>query len=159
MDLMTQEHFRHEMKNHGLSLEERDVGKTWDTFDVDESGELTIEELVYGFSYLQEGLATKHVASIGYGVKRFQISSEKQFNDLEVEFDKISDVAEQALNNLDRQQYINKQQWNYFLSHQAAQAQEELQEIEDEDQPRRVTSSSGMNRFLVKQEAPRKRIL
>lgn len=163
MELMTRDDFRAEMRNHGLSLEERDVGKTWDTFDVDESGELTIEELVYGFSYLQEGLATKHVASIGYGIKRFQIASEAQFTELVDSIEAIDVIAEGALKALDRQQYINKQQWNYFLSNQAHQAKEELEELEDErDMVVATVSSRGIKKFTPDTNpppSPRKKIL
>merc|ERR1712203_105984 len=68
--LMTTPLMKSQMDLYGFVLDEKDLGRIWDTFDIDESENITIEELVAGFSYLQEGLATKHIANVNYSLKR-----------------------------------------------------------------------------------------
>jgi len=57
------------LHRHGFNA--NDVVKMWDTFDVDDSGELSIDELVNGFALLQENLTTMHVTNVGYRLKRW----------------------------------------------------------------------------------------
>mmetsp|Transcript_127777 Transcript_127777/g.367831 ORF Transcript_127777/g.367831 Transcript_127777/m.367831 type:complete len:576 (-) Transcript_127777:52-1779(-) len=71
MHLMTQPSMLSALAAHGVDLKRRDLQTTWDAFDLDDSGELTIDELVDGFSFLMQNLATKQVASVGHTLKRF----------------------------------------------------------------------------------------
>merc|ERR1712207_93725 len=57
------------MKELGIQLSSEEMLKAWDMLDVDDSGELTIDEFVDGLGYLQEGLATKHIVNVDYSLK------------------------------------------------------------------------------------------
>jgi len=74
---LEKEDVRQELKMNGMNLDGVDIGRMWDTFDVDMNGSLSVDELVQGFVYLQEQLATKHVANLGYSMKRFNHSIDK----------------------------------------------------------------------------------
>jgi len=71
MMLMDKETVKQEMNLNGMNPDE--LEKTWDTFDVDGSGELSVDEVVFGFAMLQERLASKHVAHISYAMKRLKL--------------------------------------------------------------------------------------
>merc|ERR1711963_555836 len=58
------------MKTLGIRLSEEELLKAWTMLDVDDSGELTIDEFVDGLGYLQEGLSTKHIVNVDYSLKR-----------------------------------------------------------------------------------------
>eukprot|EP00932_Pfiesteria_piscicida_P004996 SRR837773.14901.p1 GENE.SRR837773.14901~~SRR837773.14901.p1 ORF type:complete len:117 (+),score=32.04 SRR837773.14901:52-351(+) len=55
-----------------------------------ESGQLTIDEFVTGLSTLQEGLATKHMVSIDYPLKRVSLKTGKHI-------DKLATAVEETL--------------------------------------------------------------
>jgi len=67
-ELMNSPDVQKVLHRHGFNA--KDVVKMWNTFDVDDSGELSIEELVNGFALLQENLTTMHVTNVGYRLKR-----------------------------------------------------------------------------------------
>mmetsp|Transcript_27038 Transcript_27038/g.58864 ORF Transcript_27038/g.58864 Transcript_27038/m.58864 type:complete len:601 (+) Transcript_27038:563-2365(+) len=71
LELMSQPRLVSEMEKQGVNLNMRDLNATWDSFDLDDSGELTIDELVDGFSFLMENLATKHLTGVEHALKRF----------------------------------------------------------------------------------------
>merc|ERR1719238_2068350 len=88
MTLMVKDFVHEEMTKLGICMSESDFLKGWEMSDIDGSGELSIEEFVAGFSYLQESLCTKHVVNIDYSLKRIAM-------DMEARIDKFSeDVAE-----------------------------------------------------------------
>eukprot|EP00971_Amphidinium_carterae_P312621 6213706-Amphidinium_carterae.1 len=45
-----QEDVRQELKMNGMNLDGVDIGRMWDTFDVDMNGSLSVDELVQGDS-------------------------------------------------------------------------------------------------------------
>merc|ERR1712107_212647 len=67
-ELMNSPDVQKVLHRHGFNA--KDVVKVWNTFDVDDSGELSIEELVNGFALLQENLTAMHVTNVGYRLKR-----------------------------------------------------------------------------------------
>mmetsp|Transcript_3060 Transcript_3060/g.5381 ORF Transcript_3060/g.5381 Transcript_3060/m.5381 type:complete len:184 (-) Transcript_3060:99-650(-) len=109
--LMSQQPMRQELKFHGISEEERDLMKIWEMFDLDASGELTIEELVDGFSLLQEILATKHVASIGYSLQRFRHKFETDMKGLEDGAEKLQQQQQEIFQHIVNQQTATQEQW------------------------------------------------
>jgi len=114
-ELMTGPTLKQEMLNHGIQLQERDLGEMWDTFDIDESGTLTVDELVTGFSYLQECLATKHVANVGYCLKRFSVKIDNSVGQLELSIDKLKKQQEEMLSRVLAHQEQHQAQWSQFL--------------------------------------------
>jgi len=74
--LMQKEFVHKQMKDLGIHLTHEELFKAWDMLDIDESGELTIEEFVTGLSYLQEGLSTKHIVNVDYSLKRVTVRCE-----------------------------------------------------------------------------------
>merc|ERR1711979_115137 len=106
---------KQEMLNHGIHLQDQDLGKIWDTFDIDESGELNIDELVSGFAYLQEGLATKHVANVGYSLKRFNVKIDNSMGNLELSIDRLAKQQEEMFRRVLTQQEQYQAQWSQFM--------------------------------------------
>lgn len=70
---MMEKDFVHKrMQTLGISLSRDDFLAAFHMLDIDDSGELTIEEFVDGLGYLQEGLATKHIVNVDYTLKRVE---------------------------------------------------------------------------------------
>mmetsp|Transcript_158892 Transcript_158892/g.505973 ORF Transcript_158892/g.505973 Transcript_158892/m.505973 type:complete len:504 (-) Transcript_158892:106-1617(-) len=80
--LISQDFVHNRMKELGVHMSREELFKAWEMLDIDESGELTIEEFVTGLSTLQEGLATKHMVSVDYSLKRVSLKTEKNMNDM-----------------------------------------------------------------------------
>merc|ERR1712224_188016 len=59
-----------EMTRLGIEFTPEWLHGVWEMLDIDGSGELKINDFVVGFSYLQEHLATKHLVSMEYSLKR-----------------------------------------------------------------------------------------
>jgi len=74
------------MRALGITMSVVEFQKAWDMLDVDDSGELTIEEFVNGFSFLQEGLATKHIVHVDYGLKRITVQAEQMLEEVSLKF-------------------------------------------------------------------------
>jgi len=93
--LMNKETVQMEMSLSGMTVD--DLEKTWDTFDVDGSGELSVEELVHGFALLQEMLASKHVAGISYAMKRLNVDIEVTLDEMEAHVGEHAGMQERNL--------------------------------------------------------------
>jgi voltage-gated sodium channel len=81
-NLIEQDFVLKRMKELGIHLTVPELYKAWDMLDVDESGELTIEEFVTGLSYLQEGLATKHIVHVDYSLKKITNKAEAKLDEI-----------------------------------------------------------------------------
>jgi len=82
-DSMIKEDFVHSrMKELGVHLSHQELSNIWDMLDIDESGELTIDEFVTGLSTLQEGLSTKHMVALDYSLKRVTLKAERTMDRL-----------------------------------------------------------------------------
>mmetsp|Transcript_25165 Transcript_25165/g.57842 ORF Transcript_25165/g.57842 Transcript_25165/m.57842 type:complete len:513 (-) Transcript_25165:50-1588(-) len=68
--MMKQDFVHKQMKHLGIRLSQEELLKTWEMLDIDDSGELTIQEFVEGLRFLQQGLATKHIVTVDYSLKR-----------------------------------------------------------------------------------------
>jgi len=77
------------MKELGVSMSQDDLKKAWKTLDIEGGGELTIDEFVTGLSYLQEGLATRHVVNIDYSLKRVAVRLGRQMESLQARIDRL----------------------------------------------------------------------
>merc|ERR1719277_1111918 len=64
------------MKELGVHMSRDDLTKAWEMLDIDDSGELTIDEFVTGLSTLQEGLTTKHMVCVDYSLKKVTLKAE-----------------------------------------------------------------------------------
>eukprot|EP00930_Biecheleria_cincta_P035795 TRINITY_DN24599_c0_g1_i1.p1 TRINITY_DN24599_c0_g1~~TRINITY_DN24599_c0_g1_i1.p1 ORF type:complete len:487 (+),score=104.93 TRINITY_DN24599_c0_g1_i1:75-1535(+) len=84
--LIKQTYVTERMKELGINMSLRELQKAWDMLDVDDSGELTIEEFVNGLSFLQEGLATKHIVHVDYGLKKITVQAEKMLEEVALKF-------------------------------------------------------------------------
>jgi len=96
-NFMEKEDVRQELKAKGMNLESVDIVKMWDTFDVDGNGWLSVEELVQGFVTLQEQLATKHVANLGYAMKKFNLSIEKALDHCSLITDSVQEKQDELI--------------------------------------------------------------
>lgn len=111
MKLMNEDSMQQTLQMHSIQLDTRNLEKLWDLFDIDESGELTIDELVTGFSMLQEDLATKHVANIGYALKRFSASIDRDMESVETDLKCLSETATQSLEKIEEQRARELEKW------------------------------------------------
>jgi hypothetical protein len=125
-ELMHTPSVRLNMKEHGIVLEDNDIERTWKTFDVDDSGVLDINELVDGFALLQEGLATKHVATIGYSLKRFSLQAEQDMTCLEEGAEKLQEQAQELRQRIQAQQNLYREEWTRFLRQHREEGREKL---------------------------------
>eukprot|EP00930_Biecheleria_cincta_P102414 TRINITY_DN9413_c0_g1_i1.p1 TRINITY_DN9413_c0_g1~~TRINITY_DN9413_c0_g1_i1.p1 ORF type:complete len:136 (+),score=39.96 TRINITY_DN9413_c0_g1_i1:110-517(+) len=71
------------MEALGVDIPPEDLRQAFDMLDIDESGELTIQEFIEGVSQLQESLNTKHVVSLDYSLQRVQVKLTKRLDSLE----------------------------------------------------------------------------
>lgn len=84
--------------------------KAWDMLDVDDSGELTIDEFVLGLSQLSEELSTKHVVSVDTTLKRVAKSTGDKVNGLKRKISSMKRNNEELLGRLQMQEQMHKQQ-------------------------------------------------
>mmetsp|Transcript_29470 Transcript_29470/g.68609 ORF Transcript_29470/g.68609 Transcript_29470/m.68609 type:complete len:375 (-) Transcript_29470:73-1197(-) len=80
--LIQKESLSNYMRTLGINIQMQDLERAWLMLDVDQSGELTIDEFVMGLAYLQEGLSTKHVMNIDSEIKRVSQRTEGRLNKL-----------------------------------------------------------------------------
>jgi len=92
------------MKELGIHLTPEELFKAWAMLDIDESGELTIEEFVTGLSYLQEGLATKHILNVDYSLRRVAVKCEDRMDKITNVVDRIVKQNEDILGQLGKQE-------------------------------------------------------
>lgn len=78
------------MDELGVDLSKQELRRAFDMLDVDESGELTIDEFTLGLGQLQQSLTTKHVVSIDYALQRVQV--------------KLSGMMDQVLADIEKSQ-------------------------------------------------------
>lgn len=71
------------MEALGIEIPIEDLRQAFDMLDIDESGELTIQEFIEGVSQLQESLNTRHVVSLDYSLQRVQKKVSKKIDSLE----------------------------------------------------------------------------
>jgi len=140
-----------EMEAQGVDLKVRDLSTTWDNFDVDDSGELTIDELVDGFSFLMEDLATKHVAGVEHALKRFSRKMEVSTDTMQEAFEKVIGQKEEVLQRLAKRKERFDEQRD-FIPHvkqvisSAAKEKEQAAVADPRDQDRRVAKSASTTR-------------
>lgn len=115
---MTRPSMKAQMRARDLMLEDRDIDLCWETFDHHATGLLEIMDLVDGFALLQEGLATKHVAEIGYYLKHFGRKCDQTMNTLEADMDKMIEKQDEVLRHVHRQQQLYQEQWSKFILNQ-----------------------------------------
>merc|ERR1711957_617881 len=86
------------MEELDVHLSADDLSRAWDMLDVDESGELSIDEFVAGLAYLQEGLEAKHIVNVDYELKRTAIRFDAKIEQLSHCMNEVSkhtiDIAE-----------------------------------------------------------------
>jgi len=115
--LMSRSDVRDRILN-GLDMTEEELMKAWDIFDVDESGELSIDELISGLSILQEILQTRHVVSLDYGVRRVSVKINSRMMKIQHEIDHVRKQKEEISSILDLTEKIQSQHWSDFMGHE-----------------------------------------
>merc|ERR1739848_183603 len=71
-DMMQNDEVHIQMKELGVQMSHDELMELFNLLDVDDSGELSIDEFVDGLGYLQEGLSTKHIVNVDYSLKRVE---------------------------------------------------------------------------------------
>lgn len=108
--LMEKDFVHQRMKELGVHLTEEELFQAWDMLDVDESGELTIDEFVTGLSYLQESLATKHIVNADYSLKRAHVRIEHRMEKIRGLMTEVMMQNEEILQKLKSQDHPHRQQ-------------------------------------------------
>jgi len=88
--MISQEFVHKRMKELGVYLSRKELFKAWEMLDIDESGELTIDEFVTGLSTLQEGLATKHMVSVDYSLKKVTLKTEARMEQVSLDTQELA---------------------------------------------------------------------
>mmetsp|Transcript_33161 Transcript_33161/g.103354 ORF Transcript_33161/g.103354 Transcript_33161/m.103354 type:complete len:375 (-) Transcript_33161:59-1183(-) len=134
-NLMSQPQLKQLMKAHEINLDESELGRVWDTFDIDESGELTIDELVAGFSYMQENLAMKHVANVVYSLKHFGMKMDENTDILQQSVEELARRQKHGLKVVTRDLAWREKRWMAFHT-------EAMEELLDTSEPSQVLDHS-----------------
>lgn len=92
--MMEQEFVLKQMRSLGVDITPEELRKAWEMLDIDDSGELTIDEFVAGLSFLTEVLSTKHIVNIDYSLRRTAVRIEK---DVDCLLDELLEVRDQNL--------------------------------------------------------------
>jgi len=95
--LMRKDEVQHQMELHDVRLKLEELIAAWDVFDIDESGELTIDELINGMSYLQEILKTQHIVNLDYNLQRVNQTIETKLEDISQGLEFIDGQREEVL--------------------------------------------------------------
>jgi len=102
--LIHQDNVTKHMDDLGVSISREELLHTFDMLDVDESGELTIDEFTLGLSLMQQDLSIKHVVAINYAIKRCQFHLQRQIQNsnqgTREDMTERVDTLEQKLSNL-----------------------------------------------------------
>ena len=88
------------MEDLGVTLPLQELEKAFEMLDVDEDGELSIDEFTAGLSQLQESLNTKHVVSLDYALQRISTQLAKRLDSLEHTVAQRSDVIAASVDKL-----------------------------------------------------------
>merc|ERR1719330_1034893 len=91
VQLMLDPAMRENLNEHGIDLRPRDLPRTWDTFDLDGSGQLTIEEVVEGLSSFTTELKTRHVNNVSNSLKDFSTNIEMTAQEVQSSIDRLTE--------------------------------------------------------------------
>jgi len=107
--LMEKDFVHKRMRDLEINMRREELMKTFGMLDVDDSGELTIEEFVDGLGYLHEGLATKHIVNVDYSLKRVEKRVETRFELLSSSATEVAQQHEDILRRMRRQRMLHDQ--------------------------------------------------
>lgn len=108
VELMSQPSMREGLFGYGVDVRTRDLGRTWDAFDLDQSGRLTIQELVDGLSSFVEDLGTKHVSNVSTSLKGFTRGMEVGSEALENKIKALIENQDELAKYLEQRQAVHK---------------------------------------------------
>lgn len=83
--LMADEVIRKVVLENGIPLKAHDSARFWKMFDIDDSGSVTIQELVSGFSSLREGLEPRHIADLSMLIQKFSRKVESTMDGMDAD--------------------------------------------------------------------------
>merc|ERR1712187_227120 len=101
-ELVKDEYVMKTMEDLGVGLSHEELRRAFFMLDVDESGELTIEEFTMGLGQLQQGLTTKHVVSIDYALQRVQVKLSGKIDQMITVAETCDMTNEKLMNSLQR---------------------------------------------------------
>mmetsp|Transcript_57227 Transcript_57227/g.133424 ORF Transcript_57227/g.133424 Transcript_57227/m.133424 type:complete len:646 (+) Transcript_57227:126-2063(+) len=148
--LMTQRSMVQQMITHGIQLKTNDLTRIWNMFDIDESGELTIDELVIGFSYLQENLAMKHVANVCYSLKHFGMQMDTGIDELYKGVQELDDCLQRIGETVTTGLELHQARWKSFLAGDVP----ELDEDETDEQFPATAEQNEVERRQTRENFP-----
>merc|ERR1711879_1097452 len=85
----------------GVTLPTEELRLAFNMLDVDEDGELTIDEFIHGLALLQQTLNTKHVVLLDYNLQRMQVQLVHKFQTIDTAMSASHKKNENILRSLD----------------------------------------------------------
>merc|ERR1719329_1286657 len=108
-----------QMRRLGVHLTMEDMNKAWEILNVDEEGNLTIDDFVEGLTFMQQDLTTRHVMDIDYSLKRVSTRLEDRIDRLNVTLAEIRQQNEDITQCLRSQaELCNQADMSLWLFHQ-----------------------------------------
>lgn len=108
-----------QMRRLGVHLTMEDMHKAWEILNVDESGNLTIDDFVEGLTFMQQDLTTRHVMDIDYSLKRVSTRLEDRVDRLNATLAEIRQQNEDIVQCLRSQEELgNQADMSLWLFHQ-----------------------------------------
>lgn len=135
---------REEMQNQGVAvMDDRGWRGLWEMLDLDDDDKLSIEELITGMSTLQENFGAKHVANVGFSLKRFGLRIEECIGSISESLDEQKEQQDQLLKNQLEGHKKYKDQWCKFLAHARSAKLDSKKEPRSPSSPRPVPPGSS----------------
>lgn len=121
--MVAKDFVHHEMLTLGVKMTPEELLHTWDTLDVDGSGELRIDDFVSGLSYMQEQLSTHHIVNVEKKIEKVSQKLERRIDAVIVELQHLRDENREIIDSLNRQDATTEQRhlllslWEAWASH------------------------------------------
>jgi voltage-gated sodium channel len=113
--LMADEVIRKVVLENGIPLKAHDPARFWKMFDIDDSGSVTIQELVNGFSSLREGLEPRHIADLSMLIQKFSRKVESTMDGMDADMQTENRKQEGLFEGVWNHHSESENAWQQFL--------------------------------------------